>query len=48
MWTKLSDDFFRNPKVVKCLAGLCHCNEHLTNGFIDASYLTPEEWRVGR
>lgn len=47
MWAKISDDFFRNPKVVKAgrdardlyLVGLCHCNEHLTDGFIDASYL---------
>lgn len=47
MWTKLSDDFFRNQKVVKAgrdardlyLVGLCHCNEHLTDGFIDAAYL---------
>lgn len=47
MWAKISDDFFRNPKVVKAgrdardlyLVGLCHCNEHLTDGFIDGAYL---------
>lgn len=47
MWAKISDDFFRNPKVVTAgrdardlyLVGLCHCNEHLTDGFIDAAYL---------
>jgi hypothetical protein len=47
MWAKISDDFFRNPKVVTAgrdardlyLVGLCHCNEHLTDGFIDGAYL---------
>lgn len=47
MWTKLSDEFFRNPKVVAAgrdardlyLVSLCHCNEHLTDGFIAQNYL---------
>jgi phosphoglycolate phosphatase-like HAD superfamily hydrolase len=47
MWTKLSDEFFRNPKVVSAgrdardlyLVALCHSNEHLTDGFIAIGYL---------
>ena len=47
MWTKISDDFFRHPKVVSAgrdardlyLVALAHCNEHLTDGFVAATYL---------
>jgi len=46
-WSKLSDDFFRHPKIVAVgkdardlyMAALCHCNEHLTDGFVDAKFL---------
>lgn len=47
MWTKISDDFFRHPKVVQAgrdardlfLVGLAHANGHLTDGFIASQYL---------
>lgn len=47
MWTKLSDNFFSHPKIVAAgrdardlyLAGLLHCNRHLTDGFIGTEYL---------
>lgn len=46
-WSKLSDDFFSNPKIVRAgrdardlyLVALCHCNEHLTDGQVEKCYL---------
>ena len=47
-WANLDDKFPRHPKVVGLsngafrlhVAGICYCNEHLTDGFIDA-YAVP-------
>lgn len=47
MWSKISDDFFRNPKIVAVgrdardlhIVAICHANEHLTDGFIASHYL---------
>ena len=47
MWTRLSDDFFAHPKVVRAgrdardlyLVALTHCNRHLTDGFVGVEYL---------
>lgn len=46
-WVKLTDDFPKNIKVISAglearalyITALCHCNENLTDGFVDSRFL---------